>query len=86
MLRIPDDEESLIRHHTLSPQDRLQPEVRRRSHNQLGYAVQLCIMRYPGVLEMGEDPPAPAVSCVAEQLGIAPGYPRVLCTLHPASL
>ncbi len=74
LLGIPDDEESLIRHYTLSPQDRLQAEVRRRPHNQLGYAVQLCIMRYPGrVLGMGEDPPAAVVSYVAEQLGIAPG-------------
>jgi len=74
LLGIPDDEESLIRHYTLSPQDRLQAEVRRRPHNQLGYAVQLCIMRYPGrVLGMGEDPPAAVVSYVAEQLGITPG-------------
>ena len=47
LLGIPDDEASLIQHYTLSPQDRLQAEVRRRSHNQLGYAVQLCLMRYP---------------------------------------
>ncbi|WP_445504325.1 Tn3 family transposase [Microvirga sp. G4-2] len=74
LLGIPDDEESLIRHYTLSPQDRLQAEVRRRPHNQLGYAVQLCIMRYPGrVLGMSEDPPAAVVSYVAEQLGITPG-------------
>jgi TnpA family transposase len=74
LLGIPDDEESLIRHYTLSPQDRLQAEVRRRPHNQLGYAVQLCIMRYPGrVLGMDEDPPAAVVSYVAEQLGITPG-------------
>ncbi|MBZ6078262.1 DUF4158 domain-containing protein [Microvirga sp. WGZ8] len=74
MLGISDDEESLIRHYTPSPQDRIQAEVRRRPHNQLGYAVQLCIMRYPGrVLGMGEDPPAAVVSYVAEQLGITPG-------------
>ncbi|NBJ13943.1 Tn3 family transposase [Microvirga arsenatis] len=73
LLGIPDDEESLIRHYTLSPQDRLQAEVRRRPHNQLGYAVQICIMRYPGrVLGMDEDPPAAVVAYVAEQLGIAP--------------
>ena len=77
LLGIPDDEESLIRHYTLSPQDRLQAEVRRRPHNQLGYAVQLCIMRYPGrVLGMDEDPPAAVVAYVAEQLGIAPAPSR----------
>jgi TnpA family transposase len=74
LLGIPDDEESLMRHYTLSPQDRLQAEVRRRPHNQLGYAVQLCVMRYPGrVLGMDEDPPAAVVAYVAEQLGITPG-------------
>jgi hypothetical protein len=59
LLGIPDDEASLIRHYTLSPQDRLQAEVRRRSHNQLGYAVQLCLMRYPGRIH-GVEETAPA--------------------------
>ena len=31
LLGIPDDEESLIRHYTLSAQDRLQAEARRRT-------------------------------------------------------
>ena len=57
LLGIPDDEESLIRHYTLSTQDRLQAEARRRPHNQLGYAVQLCIMRFPGRIPgAGETP------------------------------
>jgi TnpA family transposase len=74
LLGIPDDEESLIRHYTLSAQDRLQAEARRRPHNQLGYAVQLCMMRFPGrILGAGETPPAAVVAYVAEQLGIDPG-------------
>jgi TnpA family transposase len=74
LLGIPDDEASLIRHYTLSPQDRLQAEVRRRAHNQLGYAVQLCLMRYPGrILGVDESPPAAMVSYVAEQLEVDPG-------------
>ena len=32
---IPTDEDSLIRHFTLSPSDRLKIEVRRRAHNRL---------------------------------------------------
>ena len=39
---IPADEDSLIRHYSLSPADRLEIELRRRKHNQLGFAVQLC--------------------------------------------
>jgi len=74
LLGIPDDEASLIRHYTLSPQDRLQAEVRRRAHNQLGNAVQLCLMRHPGrILEGEESPPAAMVAYVAEQLEVDPG-------------
>jgi TnpA family transposase len=74
LLGIPDDEASLIRHYTLSPQDRLQAEVRRRALNQLGYAVQLCLMRHPGrILGVEESPPAAMVAYVAEQLEVDPG-------------
>ena len=45
---IPTDDDSLVRHYSLSPADRLEIELRRRNHNQLGFAVQLCLMRYPG--------------------------------------
>ena len=74
LLGIPDDEESLIRYYMLSAQDRPQAETRRRPHNQLGYAVQICIMRFPGrILGAGETPPAAVIAYVAEQLGIDPG-------------
>ncbi|WP_234818768.1 DUF4158 domain-containing protein [Sinorhizobium fredii] len=43
---IPADEDSLIRHYSLSPADRLEIKLRRR--NQLGFAVQLCLVGYPG--------------------------------------
>lgn len=36
---IPDDEDSLIRHYSLSPTDRLEIELRRRDHNRLGFAI-----------------------------------------------
>jgi TnpA family transposase len=70
---IPDDEESLIRHCTLSVADRLEVELRRRSHNQLGFAVQLCVMRHPGrALAPGERPPPGVLAYVAEQLNVDP--------------
>jgi hypothetical protein len=78
ILGIP-DEASLIRHYTLSPQDRLQAEVRRRAHNQLGYAVKLCLMRHPGrILGVEESPPAAMVSLCGRAAG---GRPRCLCPL-----
>ena len=55
---VPTDEDSLIRHYSLSPADRLEIEIRRREHNRLGFAVQLCLMRYPGrPLLPNETPP-----------------------------
>ncbi len=42
------DEDSLIRHYTLDAADRLECELRRRAHNKLGFAIQLCVMRQTG--------------------------------------
>lgn len=67
---IPADEDSLIRHYSLSSADRLEIELRRREHNRLGYAVQLCLMRYPGrVLAADEIPPRAMLRYVADQIG-----------------
>ncbi|MBB4339884.1 Tn3 family transposase [Rhizobium leguminosarum] len=70
---IPTDEDSLIRHYSLSPADRLEIEVRRREHNRLGFAVQLCLMRYPGrALMANETPPKAMLNYIAEQIGADP--------------
>jgi hypothetical protein len=73
LFNIPTDEDSLIRHYSLSPADRLEIEVRRRKHNQLGFAVQLCLMRYPGrPLMPNESPPGAMLNYVAEQIDANP--------------
>ncbi|PWJ74137.1 uncharacterized protein DUF4158 [Pseudaminobacter salicylatoxidans] len=70
---VPIDEDSLIRHYTLSPADRLEIAVRRRKHNQLGFAAQLCMMRYPGrTLMANEIPPRGMLNYIAEQLDADP--------------
>jgi TnpA family transposase len=70
---IPADENSLIRHYSLSPAGRLEIELRRRVHNRLGFAVQLCLMRYPGrVLRAEEIPPRAMLRYVADQVGADP--------------
>jgi hypothetical protein len=70
---IPADEDSLIRDYSLSPADRLEIELRRREHNQLGFAVQLCLMRHPGrVLAAGEIPPRAMLKYIADQVGADP--------------
>jgi TnpA family transposase len=55
LVDIPVDEDSLIRHYSLSPADRLEIELRRRNHNRFGFAIQLCLMRYPGRVLGAED-------------------------------
>ena len=67
---IPVDEDSLISHYSLSPADLLEIQLRRREHNQLGFAIQLCLMRYPGrALLANEVPPKAMLDYVAEQVG-----------------
>ena len=70
---IPADKDSLIRHYSLTAADRLEIELRRREHNRLGFAVQLCLMRYPGrVLGADETPPRAMLRYVADQIGADP--------------
>ena len=55
------DEDSLLRHYTLDPTDRLECEVRRRPHNKLGFAIQLCVIRHTGRLLGEDEQPHPTV-------------------------
>lgn len=58
---------------TLSDRDTQEIRQQRGAHNQLGCALQLCALRYLGFApdDLGA-PPAPAVTCVAQQLGLPP--------------
>src|SRR5512135_328767 len=61
----------ILRHYSLHEADLKLINRRRRPHNRLGFAVQLCLMRYPGrALGTGEVPPAVIVAFIAEQLGL----------------
>lgn len=74
LIDVPADEDSLIRHYSLSSADRLEVGLPRREHIQLGFAIQLCLMRYPGrVLTADETPPRAMLKYVAEQIGVDPG-------------
>jgi len=42
------DEREVTRYWTLSEQDLLRIERRRRDSNRFGFAIQLCLLRYPG--------------------------------------
>lgn len=73
LLALPDDETLLIQHWTLSQDDLAVIERRRRPHNRLGFAIQLCALRYPGrLLRPGELIPHAPLAFVAEQLQVEP--------------
>jgi hypothetical protein len=48
LLAFPVTDDELIRHYTFAEPDLSVIRQRRGSHNRLGFAVQLCCLRYPG--------------------------------------
>ena len=72
LLALPAAELDLIRHWMLNEADLAAVNRRRGDHNRLGFALQLCTLRYPGrLLRVGEAIPAPALCFVADQVGTA---------------
>jgi len=70
---IPVDQAEMARHYLLSPEDLVLVRAKRRAANRLGFAIQLCALRYPGrALEPLEAPPASMLSFVAKQIGVDP--------------
>jgi len=69
----PADPAEMVRHYTLGADDLALIRTKRRPINRLGFAVQLCLLRYPG-LGMGpaEPPPAAMIGFVAHQLSLPP--------------
>ena len=68
------DEREMVRHYTLSSEDRALITAKRTAATQLGFAMMLLYLRYPGrVLAAGEWPPAPILAFVARQLGVSKG-------------
>ncbi len=74
LLAFPATDDELIRHYTFLEPDLSVIRQRRGDHNRLGFAVQLCCLRYPGfVLPPGMEPPASLLNVVGRQLRIEPG-------------
>lgn len=75
LLTFPDSKDELIRHYTFNESDLALIRQRRGAANRLGFAVQLCYMRYPGImLSAGEEPPPALLEMVAQQLRVAPEH------------
>jgi TnpA family transposase len=71
LFAIPSESVEMVRHYVLGGEDLALIQMKRRSINRLGFAVQLCLLRYPG-LGMGpvEQPPEAMIAFVADQLSV----------------
>ncbi len=49
LFSIPTDPAEMVRHYVLGADDLALVRTKRRSVNRLGFAVQLCLLRYPGL-------------------------------------
>ncbi len=73
LFALPESEPDLVRYWTLSSADLRVFTSRRRPHNRLGFALQLCALRYPGrLLKPGEFIPDAPLRFVGDQLGVEP--------------
>ena len=76
LFALSENEADLVRYWTLGVDDLRAITSRRRPHNRLGFALQLCALRYPGrLLKPGEFIPDAHLRFVGDQLGI-PRQPR----------
>ena len=68
---LPTAEVEMLRHYILADDDIERIHARRRPHNRLGFALQLCVFRYPGRILSAEDViPAAVIEFIAAQLGM----------------
>lgn len=68
---LPTDEALMLRHYTLADDDIEHISERRRPENKIGFALQLCALRYPGrLLSSGEVIPEKVLRFIAAQLGL----------------
>lgn len=70
---LPTDEAALLQHYTFADDDIEHIRARSKSENRLGFALQLCVFRYPGrLLIPGEIIPLEVSRFIAAQLGMKP--------------
>ena len=71
LLVLPDTKDDLIRHYAFSESDLSIIRQRRGPANRLGFAVQLCYLRFPGVILGVDEPPfPPLLKLVADQIKV----------------
>jgi TnpA family transposase len=73
LIALPATDDDLIRHYMFTESDLVVIRQRRGNHNRLGFAVQLCYLRYPGqALPPDAEPPINLLGFIADQLRIEP--------------
>ncbi len=72
LFSLPINEPTLLKYYTLADEDLEHIRQRRRPANQLGFALQLCALRYPGrLLQPGETIPEKTLAYIGAQLGFS---------------
>ncbi len=70
-VELPTTPRELIHHYTLTENDLVEIKRHRRPYNRLGFAIQLCYLRYPGQsLQAGEKPREELLTFVSEQIQV----------------
>lgn len=73
LLVLPDTEEAFVRHYSLSGEDVEIISRYRTPVTRLAFALQLCVLRYPGrMLRQGEVMPLHLVAFIADQVRVSP--------------
>jgi TnpA family transposase len=68
---LPENQDDLIRYYTLNEPDISLIRQRRGDANRLGFAVQLCLLRYPGYALFNDtEMPEPAIQWIADQIQV----------------
>ena len=73
LLALPESQDDLIRYYTFNDSDLSLIRQRRGDANRLGFAVQLCLLRYPGyALGTDSELAEPVILWVAKQVQVDP--------------
>lgn len=73
LLALPESQDDLIRYYTFNDSDLSLIRQRRGDANRLGFAVQLCLLRYPGyALGTDSELPEPVILWVVKQVQAEP--------------
>lgn len=84
LLGLPSDEVIMRQHYVLSDEDIKHIKQQRKSSNRLGYAIQLCALRFPGrYISSHETIPKGMITFIGAQIGISNSQIEAYATRNP---